>query len=310
MNPLSKFFGLKNRRQLRELAKKTEFGMTTRQEQHWLRTYTAQRYRGIGAIVDLGCFLGATTISLAEGLSLNPETKEKQIHAYDLFRWNEGYEAWAKGKEVEDLFIPGGSFLPEFLRRTQKWQDYIVVHEGDLSRTEWKGGPIEFLFVDAMKSPQVSTAIASNFFPHLICAQSYVAHQDFPHAFTPWIHFLVFRLRDYFQFVADLPQSSLFRLEKKIDPEILARDLSPAAVSPDEIEAAFDYSISLVRDEKKGNIVAAKAMAYSARREFARAHDVMAQSRHGPASLADEFKTVKGLIEQKLEAPKLSGPGT
>ncbi len=41
--------------------------MTSRQEQHWFRTYAAQTYRGIGAIVDLGCFFGETTISLAEG---------------------------------------------------------------------------------------------------------------------------------------------------------------------------------------------------------------------------------------------------
>jgi hypothetical protein len=276
--------------------------MTSRPEQRWLRNYAAQRYRGVGALVDLGCFLGATTIALAEGLELNRKAKRKEIHAYDLFTWNERYEAWARGKEVEGLFTIGGSFLPEFLRRTEKWRDYIVIHEEDLKHARWESGPIEFLFIDAMKSPDVATAIASNFFPHLVPRKSYVAHQDFPHCFSVWIHFLTFRLRGYFSFVADLHQSSLFRLEREIDPRILAGDLSAAAVSFAEIEAAFDYSLSLVGNDKKANVTAAKAMAYAARGDFIRAHEVLIQSRYGPASRADEFNKVKAMIERKLAA--------
>jgi hypothetical protein len=278
--------------------------MTSRQEQRWLRTYAARNYRGNGAIVDLGCFLGATTIALAEGLTLNRTTaKPKQIHVYDLFTWNKGYETWAKGTEVEGVFSPGGTFLPEFLKRTQKWRDYIVVHEENLRQAHWEYGPIEFLFIDAMKSPEVATAIASEFFPHLVPTKGYVAHQDFPHCFTPWVHFLTFRLRDHFSFIADLPQSSLFRLEREIEPEILASDLSPTALSHAEIEAAFDYSMSLVSDDKKANVIAAKAMAYAARKEFTRAHEIVTQSRYGPTSRANELNTVKALIERNLTAP-------
>ena len=300
MNRFSGLFDFKLRRRLRALVKKKEFGMTSRAELHWLRTYAARNYRGTGAIVDLGCFLGATTIALAEGLALNRNAMKKQIHAYDLFLWNEGYEAWAKGREVEGLFSPDGSFLHEFLSRTEKWRKYIVVHEGDLAQTQWEGGSIEFLFVDAMKLPELAVSIASTFFPHLVPGQGYVAHQDFPHAYTPWIHFLAYRLRNHFRFIEDMPQSSLFRLEREIAPELLREDLAPAAVSPDEIEAAFDYSLSLVGDRKKANVIAAKAMAYAGRGEFGRAHEVISSSRYGPESLADEFNTIKALIEQNL----------
>jgi hypothetical protein len=300
MNGLAKAFPLKNWRQLRKMAKKWEFGMTSRQEQDWLRTYAARSYCGTGAIVDLGCFLGATTIALAEGLALNRKANQKQIHAYDLFIWSEGYEEWAKGTEVEGVFAVGSSFLPEFLRRTEKWQDYIVVQEEDLKHARWENGPIEFLFIDAMKSPDLATAIASNFFPHLVPANSYVAHQDFPHCFAPWIHLLTFQLRDYFSFVADLPQSTLFRLEREIEPQSVAGDLSSTAVSSAEIEAAFDYSMSLVAHDKKANVIAAKAMVYAARGELARAHEIVTQSRYGPRSRAAEFNKVNALIERKL----------
>jgi hypothetical protein len=299
---LATLFGLKRHKQLRKLGKSWKLGMTTQAEQQWLRTYAAQRYRGIGAIVDLGCFLGATTIALAEGLALNPKAKGKQIHAYDLFIWNEGYEAWSKKNELKGLFGIGDSFLPEFLRRTREWRDCIVVHPEDLREARWTGGPIEFLFVDAMKSPKVASAIASNFFPHLIPGKSYLAHQDYPHYVTWWIHILTFRLRDYFSFAGDLPQSTLFRLEREIDPPLLASDLSPATVSPAEIEAAFDDSLRLVGDDKKANVIAAKAMAYAARGQLGRADEIIKQSPYGPASMADEFNTVKALIERKLTA--------
>ncbi|HEY6111729.1 MAG TPA: hypothetical protein VIV62_04385 [Chthoniobacterales bacterium] len=276
--------------------------MTSRREQQWLRKYAARSYRSVGAIVDLGCFLGGTTIALAEGLALNRKAQRQQIHAYDLFTWNEGYEAWAKDTELAGRFRPGESFLPEFLNRTEPWRDYIVVHEEDLRTAKWTGGPIEFLYVDAMKSPRVAAAIVSNFFPYLIPGKSYIAHQDYPHYVTWWVHILAYRLRDYFTFAADLPQSTLFRLKRELDPQLLASDLSPATVAPAEIEGAFDYSLRLVGKEKKANVIAAKANAYIARGEVTRADEILKQSRHGPESIADEFNTVRALIERKLAA--------
>jgi hypothetical protein len=68
---LAQLFRLKNWNRVRQAAKQWKFGMTSAQEQQWLRTYAAQTYRGAGVMVDLGCFLGATTIALAEGLTLN-----------------------------------------------------------------------------------------------------------------------------------------------------------------------------------------------------------------------------------------------
>ena len=188
MNRLAKLFQLKNRRQLRALARTWKWGMTSQREQRWLRNYAACSYRGIGAIVDLGCLLGATTISLAEGLALNRNAKHAKIHAYDLFTWDEGFDAWAKGwaegKEVEGLFTVGGTFLPEFLRRTEKWRNYIVVHEQDLQHARWEHGPIEFLFIDAMKSPEVAGAIASRDFMPVHHDRAYANAQGAPPDFS------------------------------------------------------------------------------------------------------------------------------
>jgi hypothetical protein len=40
-------------------------------------------------------------------------------------------------------------------------------------------------------------------------------------------------------------------MEKEIDPSLLTRDLAPAAVSPEEIEAAFDYRSHRGRIQKE-----------------------------------------------------------
>jgi hypothetical protein len=288
---------------LRSKRNKQEFGMTTRHEQHWLRTYAAQTYRGTGAIVDLGCFLGASTISLAQGLALNSKIRQKQIHAYDLFIGDEFYEAWAKGKQVEGLLTAGGSFLPEFLRRTQKWRDQIVVHEEDLRYARWEEEPIEFLFIDAMKSPELATAIASEFFSQLVPGQSYVAHQDFAHYYTSWIHLLQFRLRDCFEVIADIPGSGtvVFRCQTKLSPGQWG-DLSLASAPPAEIEAAFAYSMGLVSEDKKINVLAAKAMAYVHRGELERARQVLEATAAGTKSLGGELETARAMMNKSNQA--------
>jgi hypothetical protein len=287
-----RYFHLRSRRN------EQQFGMTTRHEQHWLRTYAAKTFSGNGALVDLGCFLGATTISLAQGLALNPRGGQATIHAYDLFTWDEDFKLWAQGREVEGRFSTGESFLREFLDRTEKWRDRIVVHEQDLTYAQWHSGAIEFLLVDAMKSPAIASTILRGFFPYLLPGRSYFAQQDFAHCYTPWIHLAAFRLRNHFSVAADVTRSAttVFRCEREFGPADVEMDLSLRSCPAAEIEAAFDYSLELVTADKKPNIIAAKAMAYRDRGDLARARDVIARAKWGPESLSGEFELVKGLL--------------
>jgi hypothetical protein len=288
------YFALRAKRKNKARA----FGMTSWREQDWLRTYAACTYQGRGAIVDLGCFLGATTIALAEGLALNRKAKCKQIHAYDLFRWSKGFELWAEGKGVEGRFADGESFLAEFLKRSEPWRDYIAAHKEDLAQAQWRNGPIEFLLIDAMKTAETASAILRAFFPNLIPAVSYVAHQDFAHAYTPWIHLITFRLREYFSVVADVPASgtTVFRCEGALQGRLLDMDVSFSKTTIEEIEAAFEHSLSLVSNEKKGNIVAAKAMAYRERGDITRARAILAATAGNAPSLAGELDQIKRLL--------------
>ncbi|MHC5824971.1 MAG: glycosyltransferase family 4 protein, partial [Nostoc sp.] len=64
-------------------------GMTSMEEQLFLENYAQNEYSGRGEIVELGCWFGSSTISLAMGLEANCciSNKKQHIHAYDIFIW-------------------------------------------------------------------------------------------------------------------------------------------------------------------------------------------------------------------------------
>jgi hypothetical protein len=248
--------------------------------------------------------MGSTTICLAQGLSANRAAKTARIHAYDRFLWEDWMQSWWEAKGLSGPELETESFLPEFLKQTAPWKDQIVVHPEDLAVSRWDNGPIEFLLVDVMKSSDVAESIARNFFGFLIPGRSYIAHQDFAHSWTSWIHLLQFRLRDSFALAADIPKSGtvVFRYRKQFSPETVG-DLSMTSVAVEEIDAAFDYSLNLVSDDKKPNVVAAKAMAYLHRGDVDRAREVVEANRWGATSLGQDLENVESLIRERSRNP-------
>jgi hypothetical protein len=242
-------------------------GMTTRSEQQYFENYGANIYTGKGEVVDLGCWLGSTTISVVKGLLKNPAfaDSDKKVFAYDAFIWYESMNEPVAGTSLVGKYKEGDSFLEAYKKMTAKYASRIEIRAGDLTQIGWNGssdGNIEFLLVDAMKNWELTNAILRDFYPHLIPGESLVLQQDFAHYFTVWIHLLHWRLRDYFEFAADIPNSSsvVFRNTKKIPGELLQKEYSFADFSDEDVEAAIDYSLSFVSEDKKANIRAAKVM--------------------------------------------------
>jgi hypothetical protein len=242
-------------------------GMLSPQELQYLYEYTKTEYSGIGAIVDLGCWLGSSTIAMATGLVENtqPQVKNRQIHAYDIFIWESWMDACGgvDGRDLKTKFKPGDSFFEEYQRQTAPWEKQICAHPGDLLQLGWQGGEIEFLFIDAMKSWELTNSIIYNFFPCLVPGHSIVVQQDFSHYYTCWIHLIMYRLRDYFEVVCDIPHSGslVFKYVKQIPDELLKQSYALESFSADEIDKAFNYSASLVDSAKSSVILLAKMRA-------------------------------------------------
>jgi hypothetical protein len=254
-------------------------GMATPEEQAYLRWYAECEYTGRGEIVDLGCWLGASTIALATGLSQNPRVarKDRRIHAYDRFEW----EPWMQEflpRRLRGVCRLGASLLQEFHARTAPHASLVCTHAGDLAEASAHGtAPVEFLFNDVSKSWSLTTRVMQLFYPRLVPGLSLVVEQDFAHYYTAWVHLLRYRVRQYFEPVVHIPYSGsmVFRCTGAVPPTFLTPEYDFDSFSDAEKEQAFDYSLSLVSPEMSANVRAAKVMCYVHAGDLARARGLL-----------------------------------
>ncbi|MFO1477209.1 MAG: class I SAM-dependent methyltransferase [Verrucomicrobiota bacterium] len=281
-------------------------GMTSVAERQYLRDYAENQFNGDGEIVDLGSWLGSLTVPLLQGLARNPRPgcPRKAVHAYDIFIWQKWMDPYQENPLIQGRYQDGDSFLPEFLRLVQPWDANrsLLVYAGDLCKIGWQGLPIELLVVDAMKAWELADYIVRNFYPHLIEGKSTVFHQDYCHFYEYWIHLIQYRLRNHFELIADLPASAgvVFKYTRRIDPAVLAQKWNDAAFTDEEVEAAFGYSLDIVKDRSKHVMLhAAKAFAYLSRNNPDQAQMTILSAISSGFRLEGELKTVSEMIAAK-----------
>lgn len=100
------------------------WSMTTDTELCFLESYARWSYTGAGRIADLGCWLGATALSLARGLAASGHAgPEPPIDAYDRFVWEEWMIPIARAIGVPRGYRVGDDFFAyaeELLRPTPR----------------------------------------------------------------------------------------------------------------------------------------------------------------------------------------------
>jgi SAM-dependent methyltransferase len=215
-------------------------------------------YTGAGVIVDAGCFLGGSTLALADGLRRNLQRRrrleEKLIHTYDRF-------------EIEDYtiapFFPesaqGESFRPLFDRNIAPYATLVEVHDGDVCSLPWQHGPIELLFIDIAKHWRVCDWITWQFFPSLIPGKSLVIQQDYLYdSWTAWLHITMEFYSDYFEYVCDTGvNSAVFRNTWRI-PEDVLREHTVASLSLAEKVELMDRAAGRFTDGRADMLRSAK----------------------------------------------------
>jgi hypothetical protein len=216
-------------------------------------------YTGEGAIVDAGCFLGGSTLALADGLRRNLQRRrrveEKLIHTYDRF-------------EIEDYTIDqffsgsaqaGESFRPLFDRNIAPYATLVEVHAGDVCSWPWQGGSIEILFIDIAKRWTVCDWITWHFFPSLIPGKSLIIQQDYLyHHWVAWLHITMEFYSDYFEYVCDTGvNSAVFRNTRKI-PEGVLREHTVASLSTAEKIELMDRAAGRFTDGRADLLRSAK----------------------------------------------------
>lgn len=226
------------------------YGMTTDAELCLLETYAREGYQGRGKIVDLGCWYGATTLSLARGLAGNRLAGPGPvIDALDLFEWHPWMDAVAGQTALPRRYAPGESFYADVLSLLSPYRDRVRVLKQDLCTYEPPADPVEFLFVDAMKDWGLAQAIVSRFFPLLMAGESYVVQQDFAYYLPEMAtnHLIMWYLRRHFVCVHHVPRSCsvVFRcLRPPVTADLPA--FEPSSFSREMVEEAYAYSLACV----------------------------------------------------------------
>jgi hypothetical protein len=239
-------------------------GMVSNEELCFLETYARFSFTGAGKIVDLGCWLGATTLALARGVADNPQSRWKRpIEAFDRFVW----EPWMTPIAVSlgcRCYPDGESFLEQTRTILKPYEGLIRLRDEDLLGDIKFRDPIEFLFVDAMKSWDLANSITRNFLPRLIPGRSLLVHQDFAYhsPVGTTIHLMMWMLRDYFVPVYHVPNSCsvVYFLHR---PLVRRRDLpllDLQAVTPDLARQAFEYSLGVVGGEAQREVRLCKVL--------------------------------------------------
>jgi hypothetical protein len=149
--------------------------MTTPAERQLFYWLTRHRSTGAGAVVELGCWLGAGTAALAAGL--RDQGSSARVVAVDRFRWNARHHP-----QMFDAGLADGEDFELLLRaHTRELEPWIETVRADLAEFRWDRGPIEILVVDAPKRRADVVRFLEVFGPSLIPGRSLVAFQDYLH---------------------------------------------------------------------------------------------------------------------------------
>ena len=144
-------------------------GMTTLEERNYYYKISRE-LKGKGQIVDLGCWMGSTTIPMLKGLSENQNALKNgvRVHAFDTFIWDEYMERDFPRLSNKLSLKLGDDFAEQFNLLTKEYTSILSVHKGDLNNYSWQSDDIELLLIDAMKSENLTISIAKSFFPSVL----------------------------------------------------------------------------------------------------------------------------------------------
>jgi hypothetical protein len=213
-----------------------------------------------GAIVDLGCWMGTSSIALAKGLRDRPGGPgAARVLTHDLFQC---WDGWVNTNGHFGIYEVGENFAPEARRYIRDRAGYLVeVRKVDLSSYEWTDGPISLLHVDCMQTFDIARQVTRWFYPSLFPG-SILIHQDYKNHYESWIHIIQYRMRSHFELLhtTAVDCTVAFRCVSAVSPAEAASVLDREP-SDDEVERCFEWSKDLLAGDVE-NVAGAHVMEY------------------------------------------------
>lgn len=159
---------------------------------------------GFGDIVEIGCWMGATTFQLADGLSVS-DSPQKVIHAIDSFEWSDGFRQYEDHEDLKHL-KDGDDFLNYFIQYTSLYRQYILPHRHVFLKNEIlsqhnskhritnSNNPIEYLIQDISPDYDFNEYIWKLFSPFFVDRKTILVYGEYGNFFATDLRRFV---RDY-----------------------------------------------------------------------------------------------------------------
>lgn len=192
--------------------------MISSEEKRYLYWLTSHVWSGAGDVVEIGPWLGGSTVCLAEGMRASQQKDiRKRLKTYDNFIWRE----FMSQRACLQL-RPGDSFMPQFMRNIQDWAEIIdayqntlpdeVIERKEASKKRYReseqiglfdgahiGNLVEILFVDGAKSWRGMTYLLKVLHKHFIPGKTLLVCQDFKYWGTYWVPIMMSRISEYLE---------------------------------------------------------------------------------------------------------------
>jgi len=147
-------------------------GMVSTNEMAYLYWLVSETYTGSGKIVELGSWLGKSTVAIASGLESSGI--EEIVYTFDKYEWHNSFDS------KSNLGLKHGSdFKHLFDANVKGFVQYINSTKTNLRDIVWENGSVEILFLDAPKRIKDMKSTFIEFGPWLIPNVSIIVLQDF-----------------------------------------------------------------------------------------------------------------------------------
>jgi hypothetical protein len=240
--------------------------MISWEERSFLYWLTSEQWTGQGHVVEMGPWLGGSTVCLAMGMRASGRRSSRRLHVFDNFIWRP-----FMGERAALPLADGESFRSYFEKNLDRFRDLLEVHQeslpdehvpsdplatairdidkGATSLVRWeRSEPVEILFIDGAKSWTGMVHLLREMGPALLPRESLIVCQDYKYWGTYWVPLALEMLKDSLELVHVLDaNTAAFRLvaplgQAEVDglPEFSDLDIAEALRLLDRASAKLE----------------------------------------------------------------------
>jgi len=195
-------------------------------ERRFLYGLAAKYYAGEGLIVDAGIFLGASTTCFGAGLRENSNLQhalgewKRPVVSFERGIVTPTMPAFFKRNALDIDLKPGDSFEALVRANVKPVSDVVDLRIGDILETGKIEDPVEILFLDVLKLPEINKFVVENYYSRLIPGRSIVVQQDYFYDLLPYVKTYQEYFADYFTYIGEIGSTGVFLCKEKIPQEV------------------------------------------------------------------------------------------